>query len=246
MHRPVAGDGVASACRAMSALQRSCARPARSSATRATRAASTAEIAAQAGVVEGTLYRYFPTKRDLLIKVVEAFYESIFADYEQQLQGVRGTWNRLRFLIWKHLSVMHAEPAMCRLIVHELRPSPQYRQSSVYKLNQRYTQRTLAVVKEGIASGEFHAQRAAADRARHDLRRAPNTTAGPTCVAKGQFSPDDAADAITNLIYQGLARAGARKAAAAVDASVHRLERAVQRLEGLREPRRRPRSGRRP
>ena len=65
--------------------------------------ASTAEIAAQVGVVEGTLYRYFPSKRQLLLGVIEAFYESIFADYEQQLQGVRGTWNRLRFLIWKHL-----------------------------------------------------------------------------------------------------------------------------------------------
>ncbi len=98
---------------------------------------STAQIAAQAGVVEGTLYRYFPTKRDLLIKVVEAFYEGIFADYERQLQGVRGTWNRLRFLIWKHLSVIHGDPAMCRLIVHELRPGPQYRQSGVFRLNQR-------------------------------------------------------------------------------------------------------------
>ena len=60
---------------------------------------------------------------------------------------------------------------------------------------------------------------------------------------EGQFSPDDAADAITNLVYQGLAREGVRKGAT-VDASVHRLEQAVQRLEGLSEPRRRPRSGR--
>ena len=48
---------------------------------------STAEIAAAAGVVEGTLYRYFPSKRDLLIRVVEDFYEAIFSDYEAQLHG---------------------------------------------------------------------------------------------------------------------------------------------------------------
>src|SRR5262245_24852619 len=66
--------------------------------------ASTAEIARKAGVVEGALYRYFPSKKDLLIKVVEDFYERVFSDYEQQLRGVRGVWNSLRFMIWKHLS----------------------------------------------------------------------------------------------------------------------------------------------
>jgi AcrR family transcriptional regulator len=203
--------------------------------------ASTAEIAAQVGVVEGTLYRYFPSKRDLLIKVVEDFYENIFADYERQLQGVRGTWNRLRFLIWKHLSVMHGDPAMCRLIVHELRPWPQYRQSSVFKLNQRYTQRTLAVVKEGIARGEFQAQ-VPLQIVRDMIFGCAEHHTWAYLRGEGQFSPDEAADAITNLIYQGLARGGERAAAATVDGSVHRLEQAVQRLEGLTPPRRRQRT----
>jgi AcrR family transcriptional regulator len=202
-------------------------------------AASTAEIAVQAGVVEGTLYRYFPTKRDLLIKVVEEFYEDIFSDYEAQLQGVRGTWNRLRFMIWKHLSVMHTEPDMCRLIVHELRPWPQYRRSSIFTLNQRYTQSTLAVIREGIASGEF--------REDVPLRIVRDMIFGGAehhtwahLRDEGEFAPDAAADAITNMIYQGLARGG-RGEPAAVDASVGRLERAVQRLEGLTGPRRRSR-----
>jgi AcrR family transcriptional regulator len=198
---------------------------------------STAQIAAQAGVVEGTLYRYFPTKRDLLIKVVEAFYENIFADYERQLQGVRGTWNRLRFLIWKHLSVMHGDPAMCRLIVHELRPGPQYRQSGVFRLNQRYTRHTLAVIKEGVARGEFQAK-IPLQIVRDMIFGGAEHHTWAYLRGEGQFSPDEAADAITNLIYQGLARLAPGK-----DATVVRLEQAVQRLEGLSAPRRRQRSG---
>ncbi len=200
-------------------------------------AASTAEIAERAGVVEGTLYRYFPTKRDLLIKVVEAFYEDIFSDYEAQLQGVRGTWNRLRFMIWKHLSVMHKDPNMCRLIVHELRPWPQYRQSSIFTLNQRYTQSTLAVVREGIASGEFRDD-VPLRIVRDMIFGAAEHHTWAHLRAEGEFSPDAAADAITNMIYQGLERRGR---AAGVDTSVHRLERAVQRLEGLTDKRRRGR-----
>ena len=204
-------------------------------------AASTAEIAARAGVVEGSLYRYFPTKRDLLTKVVEAFYESIFADYEQQLQGVRGTWNRLRFLIWKHLSVLHGDPAMCRLIVHELRPGPQYRQSSVYKLNQRYTQRTLAVITEGIAAGEFE-DHLPLPIVRDMIYGCVEHHTWAYLRGEGQFSPDEAADALTTLIYRGLARGG-QSQAGAVDVSVQRLEQAVQRLEDLTPARRRPRTG---
>jgi TetR/AcrR family transcriptional regulator, fatty acid metabolism regulator protein len=194
---------------------------------------STADIAQRAGVVEGTLYRYFPSKRALLVKVVENFYAQILADYERQLQGVRGTWNRLRFLIWKHLSVLHDEPAMCRLIVHELRPSPQYRQSIVFELNRRYTERTLAVIKEGIGSGEL--------RGDVPLRVVRDLIFG--CAehhtwahlrGEGQFSPDESADAITDLVYQGLVQPRGASAAG----PVRRLEAAVERLEGLTHARR--------
>lgn len=200
--------------------------------------ASTAEIAAQAGVVEGTLYRYFPSKRDLLVRVVEDFYEKIFADYERQLQGVRGTWNRLRFLIWKHLSVIHEEPEMCRLIMHELRPWPQYRRSSVFRLNQRYTQATLAVVKEGIARGEF-APKVPLRIVRDLIFGCAEHHTWSYLRGEGRFSPDAAADAIADLVWRGLARGAAGKPAT-VDVSVHRLERAVARLEDLQTPPRRP------
>ena len=202
--------------------------------------ASTAEIAAKAGVVEGTLYRYFPSKRDLLIKVVEDFYERIFADYERQLQGVRGTWNRLRFLIWKHLSVIHGDPQMCRLIMHELRPWPEYRHSSVSKLNQRYTQRTLTVVEEGIANGELRAD-APLRIVRDMIFGCAEHHTWAYLRGEGDFSPDEAADAITNLIYQGLAHRAPRKSSA-VEASVRRLEQAVEKLEGLATPSRKRRA----
>jgi TetR/AcrR family transcriptional regulator, fatty acid metabolism regulator protein len=195
---------------------------------------STADIAARAGVVEGTLYRYFPSKRDLLVSVVESFYEQILADYERQLQGVRGTWNRLRFLIWKHLSVLHDEPAMCRLIVHELRPSTQYRQSIVFELNRRYTERTLAVIKEGIASGELRAD-VPLSVVRDLIFGCAEHHTWAYLRGEGQFSPDDSADAITDLVYQGLTRG---RTAGAVAGPVRRLEQAVERLEGLTDGRR--------
>jgi len=197
-------------------------------------ATSTAEIAARAGLVEGALYRYFPSKQQLLLRVIESFYTQILADYERQLQGVRGTWNRLRFLIWKHLSVMHEEPAMCRLIVHELRPSPLYRKSSVFELNRRYTQCTLAVIKEGIRAGELRAD-LPLEVVRDLIFGGAEHHTWTYLRGEGEFSPAVSADAITELIYRGLACA---PRVAAADAPVRRLERAVQRLEGLTGARR--------
>jgi hypothetical protein len=119
--------------------------------------------------------------------------------------------------------------------------SRQYRQSGVYQLNQGYTQRTLAVVTEGIASGEFHAS-VPLRIVRDLIFGCAEHHAWAYLRGEGQFSPDEAADAITNLVYQGVARKGVRKVT--VDASVHRRTgRAATR--GLSEPRRRPRNGRR-
>jgi AcrR family transcriptional regulator len=187
-----------------------------------------AEIAERAGVVEGTIYRYFTGKRELLIKVVEDWYEEMLSDYDRQLLGIRGTWNRLRFMIWRHLTVIHNDPAMCRLIFTELRSGLEYRETAVFELNREYTNRTLAIVQEAMDSGEF--------RAGIPLRIVRDMIYGGIehhtwayLRGEGDFSPEDSADAITDIIYRGLVRSGV-----AIDRgeeAIRRLEQVAERLE---------------
>ena len=40
------------------------------------------DIAVRADVVEGSIYRYFENKRDLLVKVIEDWYETMLSDYD--------------------------------------------------------------------------------------------------------------------------------------------------------------------
>lgn len=209
--------------------------------------ASTAEIARRAGVVEGALYRYFPSKKDLLIKVVEDFYERVFSDYEQQLKGVRGVWNSLRFMVWKHLSVIHANPVMCRLIFNELRATAEYRNTSVFELNRKYTQLTLGIIKSGIASGELRAD-VPLQIVRDMIFGCAEHHTWAFLRGEGRFSPDEAADAITNLVYHGLVaapgvKAGARRADV-TESTLLRLERVAKRLEALEERKSKPGSSR--
>jgi TetR/AcrR family transcriptional regulator, fatty acid metabolism regulator protein len=186
------------------------------------------EIAERAGVVEGTIYRYFTGKRDLLIKVVEHWYEDMLTDYDRQLHGIRGTWNRLRFMIWRHLSVIHNDPAMCRLIFNELRSGPEYRETAVFELNREYTNRTLAIIQDAMDSGEF--------RAGIPLRIVREMIYGGVehhtwsyLRGDGDFSPEEVADAITDIIYRGLVRSGV--ALDRGEEAIRRLEEVAERLE---------------
>ena len=188
------------------------------------------EIAERANVVEGSIYRYFENKRDLLVKVIEDWYEAMLADYEQQLSGIQGTRNRLRFMIWRHLKTIHEEPALCNLMFQFLRTGPDYSHTGAYQLNRQYTRQTLDIVNEGIAAGEL--------RDDVSLRLVRDMIYG--CIehrtwaylrGEGDFDPDATADAIVDLILSGLQK---RQPAAPLQPDLaRRIEQAVERLEKL-------------
>src|ERR1700704_4680948 len=114
-----------------------------------------AEIAERAGVVEGSIYRFFTNKRDLLVRVVEHWYEEMLARDDEQFASVRGTWNKIRFITHHHLASIRREPALSRLVFQELRPDPDYRTTRLFQLNQAYTHRVIDVVKAAAATGEL-------------------------------------------------------------------------------------------
>lgn len=116
---------------------------------------SVADISERLGISEATIFKYFPTKRDLLNQVIEHWYGELFGDYSKDLAVIEGARDRLRYLLWKHLCVIQEYPAMCRLIFNEVRSQPGYPESPLHRMNHRYTQLLIDVVREGEASGEF-------------------------------------------------------------------------------------------
>ena len=67
--------------------------------------ASVSEIASRVGVVEGLVYSYFPTKRDLLNQVLRGMYEPLIQEISDGFSRIHGLRSRLRFLVWRHLRV---------------------------------------------------------------------------------------------------------------------------------------------
>ncbi len=194
------------------------------------------DIAERADVVEGSIYRYFENKRDLLVKVIEDWYEGMLSDYDEQLSGISGTRNRLRFMVWRHLATVHEDPALCQLMFQHLRTGEDYSRTAVHDLNRKYTRRTLDIIREGITSGEF--------RPDIPLRLVRDMIYG--CVehrtwaylrGEGDFDPTETANAIVDLVLAGLQKQNAAANVSPESVLAERLELAIGRLERLSDTR---------
>jgi AcrR family transcriptional regulator len=117
--------------------------------------ASVAEIAARAGCVEGTIYTYFRSKRELLDSLLVAFYDRLIADVEAGLAAIVDTRARLNYLVARHLQIAIDDPAFARLIVRESRGHGPYFGTQLHALNRRYGQFLVRTLRDGIERGEL-------------------------------------------------------------------------------------------
>lgn len=197
--------------------------------------ASMAEIAARAGVVEGTIYKYFENKRDLVFKVMEAWYEGLVKGFAADLAGITGTRPRLRYLVWRHLRTIHDAPALCRVFFREVRTEDNYHRSLIYEMNRRYTRFVTEVVREAIATGEVRSD-TPVTLVRDMVFGCIEHHTWSYVYGRGKVDIEQAADWITDVVLAGL-----RPAASADDAlarETRRLATLTDRLERLARPRR--------
>ncbi|HEU0196794.1 MAG TPA: TetR/AcrR family transcriptional regulator [Nevskiaceae bacterium] len=115
-----------------------------------------ADIAAHIGVVEGLVFKYFPTKRKLLLAVLGYWYDGLFGDYTRELEAFAGPRERLHYLIWRHLCTVRDYPRLCGLMFREvLSAEHDYRGSPLHALNRRYTKLLVDTLQAGAVAGEF-------------------------------------------------------------------------------------------
>lgn len=190
--------------------------------------AAVAEIAERAGVVEGTIYAYFDSKRALLNAVMRAFFDRLIRDTESGLQAIRGTENKLRFVIRRQFDTFAEDLGLCRVIVSEARPDVALYDEAILELNRRYTGLALGVLEEGVRNGDLRPDIAPSvirdliyGGIEHAVWRFVFTDAA---LDVGALS-DQLADAVLNGIVAPSAALPSERE------TVRRLERAVARLE---------------
>jgi AcrR family transcriptional regulator len=192
------------------------------------------EIAARVGVVEGSVFGYFPTKRDLLHAVLDELYEPLIHDVGEGYARLHGLRARLRFIVWRHVRVYVETPGLARLVLHEIRTGPEATSSGLRAMHKRYTRFVRLAVDDAVKAGELDAA-ADADLLRAMLYGGLEHLLWPVLYGGRTVDVDAVADRYTDLLLQGLAPARA-KGAGNVDARLARLEALVA---ALPPPRRR-------
>lgn len=160
------------------------------------------EVARRAAVSEALVYRYFPTKRELLARVTDEWFGEIL-DVQDQLEGVTGTFDRLRILVDYGLDVVRTEPELTRYMFSELRTAPDYRSSAAYDLNLRYTGIVEQVVQEAIATREFRDD-VSVHTVRDMIFGAIEHRTWAFLHGQGDFPLEGTADEITAVIHRGM------------------------------------------
>lgn len=182
--------------------------------------AAMSEIAARVGVVEAALYRFFESKRDLLIQVICHWYVEVMASYECGLDERTGLRERLRFVVWHHLTCIHESPEIINLFFGLVRLDPLYLDSELSQLNRRYSGRVTEILEEGVATGELRAD-TPLRMARDMIYGAAEQRTWAYRMGLSDFDPEAVADELTDAILAAFApRPWRKRSAAAVARSL--------------------------
>jgi AcrR family transcriptional regulator len=193
--------------------------------------ASMAEIAAKVGVVEGALYKHFGSKRELLFETTRALYEPLIEETERELRAVRGTRNRLHFLISRQLRAFASHPELCRLFIQEIRPYDDYHGSIVRDLNRKTTSAVVRILEEAQHNGELRAE-VRPTLVRDVIFGGIEHLAWRALAGRGTLDVEARAEELTQLILAGV-QAQPTAAGSGDDAEVPRLREQIDRLEAL-------------
>lgn len=190
--------------------------------------ASISEIAARADCVEGTIYTYFRSKRDLYDAVLAEFYDRLIEDIAPRFESIHGTADRLRFLIARHLQIAVDDPGIARMIRSESRVTTEYFGSKLHALNRRYSRFLLRTIADGVVRGDLRAdldQAMARDLVFGGLEHA-------SWNAWGRHRPIDPARTANGIVAMLLGGWSAERPAASLEDLRRRVERLEEKVEG--------------
>ena len=167
-------------------------------------AITTAEIAKSAGVTEALIYKYFKDKRDLLHQVLSEYLEQYRSQMGQDLKGIKGTFNKLRKLIWSHIDVYATNRVFAKILLIEVRNYPDYYKSETYIRVKEYSNIVLKIIEEGIRDGEIRND-VPARLIRHSILGSIEQVCLSGITFGKEINPDDLTEQICEIIFKGIA-----------------------------------------
>jgi AcrR family transcriptional regulator len=114
-----------------------------------------AEIAGNAGVTEGLIYKYFTDKKDLLHQVLHEHFAAFQAGIESNIAGKKTCIGKLEAIVFASLDSYARNRVLARILLLEVRSSLSYFESGAYVMVKKYARTILDIIREGMEKGEL-------------------------------------------------------------------------------------------
>jgi TetR/AcrR family transcriptional regulator, fatty acid metabolism regulator protein len=117
--------------------------------------ARVADIAARAGVAEGTIYLYFRNKEEILMAAIDSAFTAFLERARMELEHVSEPRARLRLLSALHLETLGSNRDLAVVFQTELRQSAKFLAQFSQRRLVEYFDLIRAAVRDGQRSGVF-------------------------------------------------------------------------------------------
>ena len=168
-------------------------------------AITTAEIAKKAGVTDALIYKYFKDKRDLLHQVLSEYLEQYRTQITLDLKGIKGTFNKLRKLIWSHINVYATNPVFARILLIEVRNYPDYYKSETYGRVKEYSDTVLQIINEGIRNREIRDD-LPPRLLRHSILGSIEQVCLSGIIFNKEINSDELTEQLCEILFKGIER----------------------------------------
>ncbi|MGA0598675.1 TetR/AcrR family transcriptional regulator [Enterovirga sp. CN4-39] len=183
-----------------------------------------ADIAAETGIAEGTVYLYFKSKRDLVAGIASYWTRQMLDRTVEQLSAVDRLTDKLTIIVQNHLTFMLQHPDLYFLFFKEIRTSPDYATSDLHEVNRAYTEPLKKCLAAATPSGRSPAGLTPSQM--RDLVYGGVEHTGWARIVRGKAAETDVPALARALTMTFLAAFGLDETAPAdLEARVRRLER---------------------
>ena len=116
---------------------------------------TTAEIAGNASVTEGLIYKYFKDKKDLLYQVLNEHFKAFQEKIEGRIANESSCVSQLEVIIHTSLESYAENRLFSKMLLLEVRNSNEFFSSRAYSMVRKYAATILEIIQKGIDSGEI-------------------------------------------------------------------------------------------
>lgn len=113
------------------------------------------DICRKVGFSEAALYEHFKGKEDLLLAIPDLWVSDLLKDLDDQMFGIKGSFNKLRKYIWWTYRRTEEAPLDAKIVYLILKTSSSFMETPVYQNVRILYHYLVDIFEEGKKSGEM-------------------------------------------------------------------------------------------